>query len=269
MPESSSKKADILADYSENEVFSQLRVPPETPFFVRLDGWRFKAVSERLGTEKPFDERFARCLVSSAKAIFQSNLNPSLVYIVSDELNVLFHVAVPFRRRVEKIDSVLSGSVSTAFALKARKFFGKEVNVAFDSRIVVVLPEKIVSYLTWRQQNGWRNHNNAYAYWLHRKLGYKPSETAKILKGLKTKELHELLFRHGVNLSETPTWQRRGILIYKKPYQKTVRNQLVTRWRIREEWDLPQFSSVEGRNLLRVILNHAVKRAFKRKRNLA
>lgn len=262
-PESSLNNADALVDYSENEIFSQLQVPPETPFFVRLDGWRFQAVSEKLGAEKPFDERFAKCLVSSAKAVFQSNFNPLLIYLVSDELNVLFRVAVPFRRRVEKINSILSGVVSTAFALSARRFFGEDLNVTFDSRVVVVSPEKIAGYLVWRQRNGWRNHNNAYAYWLYRKLGYGPSEAAKLLEGLKAKDLHELLFRHGVNLSETPSWQRRGILVYKEPYQKRFQEHSVTRWRIKEEWELPSFSSREGWRLIEKILNYAVKHMAK------
>jgi len=260
MPGSSSNELDFPVEYSEYEVFSRIQVPPESPFFVRLDGWRFKVVSEKLGAEKPFDKRFAECLVYSAKALFQNNLNPKFVYVVSDELNVFFRDAVPFRRRVEKINSVLSSSVSTAFALKARKLFGKEVNVAFDSRVVVLPLERTLSYLTWRQQDGWRNHNNAYAYWLHRKIGYKPSETAKILRGLKTKDLHELLFRHGVNLSETPAWQRRGILVYKEPYQRKSKDQAVTRWRIKEEWILPKFSSPEGRKLIETILSRVVER---------
>jgi len=260
MPESSSNELDFHPEYSDYEVYSRIQVPPETPFFVRLDGWRFKAVSEKLGAKKPFDKRFAECLVHSAKTLFQNNLNPKLVYIVSDELNAFFRDAVPFRRRVEKINSVLSSSASAAFALRARELFGKEVNVAFDSRVVVLPLERTISYLIWRQQNGWRNHNNAYAYWLHRKIGYKPSEIAKILEGLKTRDLHELLFRHGINLSETPVWQRRGILVYKEPYHRKAGKQLVTRWRIKEEWELPQFSSPEGRKLIETVLNYAVKR---------
>ena len=239
---------------SKHEIFSQLQVPPDAPFFARLDGRRFQAISEKVGTKKPFDEKFAKCLVSSAKAMYQSNLNPALVYAASDEINVLFLYTEPFRRRVEKTNSVLAGVASSAFSLNVAKLFKKTLIATFDSRIIVSPQEKIVEYLTWRQRDAWRNHNNAYAYWHFRRIGHKPSEAAKMLKGLKTKELHEILFRHGLNLAQTPAWQRRGILIYREQYQKQVKNHVVTRRRIRENWNLPLFSSKEGKSLIQQIL---------------
>lgn len=243
---------------SKHEIFSQLEIPPETPFFIRLDGWRFQAVSQSIGAAKPFDENFAKCIVASGRAFFQSSFNLALVYVASDELNTLFLNAVPFRRRVEKIDSVLAGVASSAFSLCAQKLFDKNATVAFDSRIVLSSSqEKIIKYLTWRQMDAWRNYNNAYAYWLFRKKGYKPSEAAKMLRGVKTEDMHEALFSQGVNLAKTPVWQRRGILLYKEPYRKKVRSHAVTRKRIKENWKLPLFSSAQGQTLIREILKWA------------
>jgi len=244
-------------DHSEYEIFSQLQIPPDTPFFIRLDGRRFQAVSEMVGAEKPFDERFVKCLTASAKALFHSNLNPALVYVASDEINVLFLYTSPFRRRVEKINSILASVTSSAFSLNALKLFKKSLVASFDSRIVISSREKIIEYLAWRQRDAWRNHNNAYAYWLLRKMGHKPAEAAKMLRGLKTDDLHQMLFSHGVNLAQTPSWQRRGILVYREPYQKQVKNYTVTRWRIEESWDLPLFSSKEGQALIQQILEWA------------
>jgi len=239
------------------EPFSKLQIPAHMPFYVRLNGRRFQAVSEKLDAEKPFDEKFAKCLVACGKAIFQSNLAPTLVFVASDEVNVLFAYTAPFNLRVEKIDSVLASTASSAFALNALKHFNKSLIVAFDSRIVMTSKEKLWEYLAWRQQDAWRNHNNAYAYWLLRRLGHKPSEAAKKLKGLKTKDLHELLFSHGINLAKTPTWQRRGILIYREPFKKRMKNLAVTRWRIKEEWNLPLFSTKEGQTLIEQITEWA------------
>lgn len=245
-------------DLSKHEIFSQLEIPPETSFFIRLDGWRFQAVSEDIGAEKPFDENFAKCLVASGKALFQTNFSPALVYIASDELNTLFIQAVPFRRRVEKIDSVLAGVVSSTFSLCIQKLFNKPATVAFDSRIVLSSSkDKIIEYLTWRQRDAWRNHNNAYAYWFFRKKDHNPSEAANMLKGLKTEDLHKALFSQGINLAETPAWQRRGILIYREPYEKHVRNHVVTRKRTKENWNLPLFSSTKGQTLIQQILKWA------------
>jgi len=239
---------------TKSEVFSKLQIPPETPFFVRLNGRRFQAVSEKLKVEKPFDKKFAKCLVKSGKAIFQENLSPALIYVASDEVNVLFAYSAPFNRRVEKINSILAGIVSSAFSLNALKLFDKPLTVAFDSRIIMVSRKKSVEYLTWRQLEAWRNHNNAYAYWLLRKLGHRPKDAAKKLKGLKTEELHQLLFQHGVNLAKTPAWQRRGVLIHRHPYRKQLENHTVTRWLVEENWNLPVFSSTKGKTFIQQVM---------------
>ena len=244
-------------NYPEHDIFSQLQVPPDTPFFARLDGRRFQAISEKVGADKPFDERFAKCLVASARALFESNFNPALVYVASDEINILRLKGAACKKRIEKVDSIFAGVASSAFSLSAAKLFKKTLITAFDSRIIVSSQEKITEYLTWRQGDAWRNHNNAYAYWLFRRNGYKSSEATKKLKGLKTKDLHEILFSHDINLTQTPAWQRRGILVYKEPYQKQVKNQMVTRRQIKENWNLPLFSSKEGKDLIRQILRWA------------
>ncbi len=245
------------AKQKPQEPFSQLQIPSHVPFYVRLNGRRFQGVSEDLKAEKPFDEKFAKCLVACGKAIFQSNLAPTLVFVASDEVNTLFAYTAPFNLRVEKINSVLASTASSAFALNALKYFNKSIIVAFDSRIAMATRERLWEYLARRQGDAWRNHNNAYAYWLLRRLGHRPSEAAKKLKGLKTKDLHELLFRHDINLAKTPTWQRRGILIYREPFQKRLRTQTITRWGIKENWNLPLFSTEEGQALIQQVVEWA------------
>ncbi|MDI6690764.1 MAG: tRNA(His) guanylyltransferase Thg1 family protein [Candidatus Bathyarchaeota archaeon] len=251
MQESSSNKYKHLP---KHEIFSKTCIPPETSFFLRLDGWKFKKLSETIKAEKPFDKEFTKCLVSSGKTLFEEGFNPALIYVVSDELNILFLNAAPFRRRIEKVNSVLASLISSAFTLCLKK----EKIAAFDSRIVTVSSdEKIIEYLAWRQMNAWRNHNNAYAYWILRKIGYAPSEISKRLRGLKTEELHQLMFEHGVNLARTPQWQRRGILLYKQLFTRKSHNQVVKRWRINEKWDLPLFTSKDGIKLIKGILELA------------
>lgn len=116
--------------------------------FVRLDEWKFRKLSEALGAEKPFDKKFARCMVYSGKVLFKIGLVPLLIYVASDEINVLLIGTLPFNGRVEKIDSIIPSFVSTAFALYANKLFNKSVTVAFDSRIVLALNDmEIVEYL--------------------------------------------------------------------------------------------------------------------------
>jgi len=243
-------------NWSKHEIFSKVCIPPEISFFIRLDGWKFKKLSETLKTKRPFDEKFAKCLVFSGKILFEIGFSPAFIYVASDELNILFLNAAPFRGRIEKVNSVLAGLVSSAFALNMQKFYKKESVAAFDSRIVVISnDEKIVEYLAWRQTNTWRNHNNAYAHWVLRRLGHKPSEISRKLRGVKTEELNDMMFKQGVNLAKTPQWQRRGILIYKEPFPRKSRSQIVTRWRIREDWMLPLFTAEQGTNLIKQILD--------------
>jgi len=242
----------------KNEIFSKLQVPLDTPFFVRLNGRRFQAVAEKLQVNKPFDRTFAKCLVTAGKALFQNSLNPTLIYAASDEINALFAYTAPFDRRVEKITSVLAGIVSSVFSLRVLENFGKSLVAGFDSRIVVTTREKFVDYLIWRQQDAWRNTNNAYAYWMLRRLGHKPSQVATMLRGWKSEKLHEFLFEHGINLAKTPAWQRRGILIYRQSYRRRVAYAAgVLRWRTKEDWKLPMFTSREGRNLIQNVLEWA------------
>ena len=242
-------------NWPKNEIFSKTCIPPETSFFVRLNGWRFRKLSETIKAEKPFDEKFAKCLVSSGKILFKNGLNPALIYVASDELNILFLDSSLFRRRIEKIDSVLAGLISSAFSLSMQILFDEKLVVAFDSRIVIVSTErKVLEYLSWRQMNAWKNHNNAYAFWVFRRMGHKPSVIARKLKGLKIEELHEIMFKQGINLAKTPRWQRRGILTYKQPSSRKVEDYTVTRWNIREDWDLPLFNSKKGATLVQQIL---------------
>lgn len=260
MQESSLNK---YKDWPKHEIFSNTCIPPETHFFLRLDGWKFKKLSESIKAEKPFDKKLAECLVSSGKTIYERGFNPALIYAASDELNILFVDAAPFKGRVEKIDTIVASLVSSAFTLNLQKFYGygKGEAVAFDCRIVAVSSlNKVLEYLVWRQLNTWRNHNNAYAYWILRKLGLKSSEISKKLIGLKTEEIHELAFKHGVNLAKTPEWQRRGILIYKEPFIKKAGNQVAKRWRIKEDWNPPPFQSDDGAKLIKRILEQTRER---------
>lgn len=82
------------------------------------------------------------------KALFQAGFNPALIYIASDEISTFFIYAAPFNRRVEKINSVLAGTVSSTFSLNVLKLFDKHLTVAFDSRIIMASHGKAFEYMT-------------------------------------------------------------------------------------------------------------------------
>ena len=251
----------MVREFKENEIFSQLKVPPSMPFFVRVDGKGFHKLLEKIGFKKPFDKRFQKIMVSSVKTVFYTGYDPCLAYIFSDEANILFIETNIFNRRVEKIDSTIAGYISSAFTLNLVKN-GIVSICSFDARIIPVKINDVRNYLIWRQMENWRNCINAYAQHALRLKGYSGAKLDEILRGMKSKDLHELIYRElGINLAKIPGWQRRGIILYwkyyikkgynpaKKVIEKTLRRKLV------EEWCPPLFGSPEGERFLKEILN--------------
>jgi len=238
----------------ESEVFSNLRIPQNNEFFTRLDGWRFNRLCKSLDVEKPFDVRIARCFVRAVRAVYSSGFTPSLCYLCSDEVNLLFLPPPPFNGRVEKLHSVLASIVSSGFTLAISGIFGKKIATLFDSRVNLTPAELIFEYLTWRQRESNGNYLNAYGYWTLIKEGLNPRTAAEQIGGLDAAEIAKLITEHGVDLSEKPIWQRKGILLYRKTamkYRPGVGK--AARTRIEEDWAPPDFASADGRALVRRI----------------
>lgn len=232
------------------EIYSRLTCVP--PVFVRIDGRGFHAVAEEWGLEKPFDLRFSEAMEQvSRELVADSGLSPDLAYSFSDEIN-LYLSHLPFGGRVEKLDSVSASFAASALTLA----MCSRTPVSFDARVIQVSPELAVTYLADRQAEAWRNHVNAYGQATLIGEGMSRAEAARLLKGMSSRDIHDMMFSHGINLARTPAWQRRGILVYKSGKQvegfnpllskvvRTIRSTVVS---LREP---PVFSSPEGRSFL-------------------
>jgi len=236
------------------EIFSTITAIP--PVFVRLDGRAFHRLTECLGLEKPFDEFFHQCMVTACTSLVaDSGLNPDLAYTFSDEISLYF-TKLPFSGRVEKIDSVAASHAASSFTLA----LGGTTLVSFDARVIPATLAWAIEYLTGRQAEAWRNHINAYCQQALIEEGMDPRRAAEQLKGLQAKELHEMMHVRGFNLAETPAWQRRGTLVYKKLTEKEGFNPITKETVIAErsavvaESDLPLFTSPEGKAFLEKVL---------------
>ncbi len=232
----------------ERELYSDLKIFP--PFAVRIDGRGFRRVLG--GFEKPYDERFARAMADSVEIFFkESGLNTLFAFTFSDEINLFFQ-EIPYNNRIEKIDSIIPGFISSALTIQ----LNLKKPVSFDSRVVLLARDDIYRYLVWRQAETWRNHVSSYGYYTLLKTGLTEKEAALRLKNMKASAIHELVFRHGINLAETPRWQRCGILVYRETYEKAgydpVKKTEVTaqRKKIVQLWDTPIFKTEEGRKLV-------------------
>lgn len=238
----------------ECEIFSNIRVPCNSQIVVRADGRNFSRLASHLNFEKPYDLDFAKIMVAACHEIFRE-FSPIFTYTFSDEINILLK-DVPFSGRLEKINSVfasfITGSV-TRHILKNKKFsniFGDpEIikPISFDCRLMPLNPETMIAYFKGRQDEAWRNCLNSYAYWILRKE-FGAKEAAEILDKKKTQQRHDILFERKINISEVPTWQRRGVGIYRskvtvKGYNP-IKKEIVISERLKplENWELPKFN---------------------------
>jgi tRNA(His) 5'-end guanylyltransferase len=236
------------------EIFSGLATIP--PVFLRLDGRAFHRLARSLGLAKPFDARFCRAMADvSLRLIAESGLSPRFAYTFSDEISLYF-TTLPFRGRVEKLDSVAAAYAASCLTLA----LGTSEPLAFDARVVQASPEFAEAYLQERQAEAWRNHMNAWCQDALVREGRDPKEAAAALKGLPSDALHEMMFARGVNLAKTPSWQRRGVLVYREEKERAGYNPVTgedvaaVRKVVRVDADLPLFTAPEGVALVRSLV---------------
>ncbi len=190
-------------------------------------------------SSKPYDINFAGSMVAAVeKFLLDFGPTPALAFTFSDEISLVF-LDAPFAGRVEKIDSLVAGFLSAALSLELHRL------VSMDCRTIPLCQEEICSYLVERQNETWRNHVFSYGFYLLREEGLNETRSMEKLRGLREPEIHELVFQKGINLAKTPAWERRGVMVYRKEGQVAV------------DWDIPLFSTKEGKALLMEIISHA------------
>jgi tRNA(His) guanylyltransferase len=232
------------------EIFSTTTTLP--PFFVRLDGRAFHRLAEDLTLKKPFDARFSDAMAQVCTMLLaDSGLSPEFAFTFSDEISLYFN-QLPFRGRIEKIDSVSASFAASSLTL----VLGTITPLSFDARVIPATREFAIEYLTNRQNEAWRNHINGYCHHALIEEGMSAKKAAGQLKGMPAKELHEMMHVRGINLAITPAWQRRGVLVYKKIMKKEGFNPITKQTVVAErsavtiERNLPLFTSPEGKEFL-------------------
>ena len=236
------------------ELFASITTVP--PVIVRLDGRAFHRLAHMLGLAKPFDVRFSHAMAAVCRCLVaDSGLSPEFAYTFSDEIS-LYLPKLPFSGRVEKIDSVAASFAASALTLALEC----AEPIAFDGRVIPATPAYAIEYLVNRQDEAWRNHINAYCQQALVAEGMKPRQAAVRLKGMPSKELHEMMHARGVNLAKTPAWQRRGVLVYKKSAEKEGFNPItkekvkVVRSSVTVENNLPLLTTPEGQAFLKKLV---------------
>jgi tRNA(His) 5'-end guanylyltransferase len=221
------------------EWFHTLTAPAGMWMVVRVDGRGFSRFTEER-FDKPFDARFSRLMVETAQALL-TEFGARYAYTESDEISVVLDPRHGmFGRGVEKVVSISAGVASAAFTHAA----GEPAH--FDSRIWIGAgTDDVVDYVSWRQADATRCALNGWCYWTLREAGATRQEATKLLEGTTTSDKNELLFRHGINFDDLPTWQRRGVGLWWENHSRTGRDPVrgidvtTTRRRVHVEQDLP------------------------------
>lgn len=227
----------------EYEVYRDLKVPINSKIILRLDGRSFHSLAKNLNLKKPYDEDFAKLMVKVSKDLF-NEFAPMFIYTFSDEISILLD-NIPFNGRIEKINSVIASFAASSFTYNLDKQITKAIS--FDSRIIPIINEDIPKYFKWRQDEAWRNCINAYGIYAL-KSKYSDEVANKKIKGLKSSDIHELLFKDGINLNNVDNWQKRGIAIYKQNKEilgynkKQGKNQISYRSFLFTDLEIPIFS---------------------------
>lgn len=244
------KTSDLEARLRPYETASDRCVPPELYMVARLDGRGFSRLARVQGdvVDKPYDVRVRDAMIATTEHLIHAGFRVVYGYTQSDEISLLFHQDdKAFGRKLRKWISVLAGEASARFSLLVGEL------AAFDCRISE-LPNRarVLDYFRWRSEDAARNCLIGHCFWALRAGGMGADEATRTLAGASTADQHELLYRHGINFNDLPTWQKRGVgLLWDTIEQtgtdpRTGATTKVSRRRIRVELELPMKENYEA-----------------------
>ena len=183
------------------------------PLIIRLDGKAFHTWTARVGCKKPFDPWLHYSFCETATRMAHELQGCCLGYLQSDEASFVLQdwwglkTEAWLGKRVQKIASVAASMFTAWFNLDADDRFDGAPAAFFDARCFVLPEAEVCNYLLWRQRDATRNSVAALAqaHFSHNRL-----------HGLNGEQMQELLFQEkGINWSDLPTWQKRGVCVVK------------------------------------------------------
>lgn len=194
-------------------------IAPENYIVARIDGRSFTRLTKEVCRfEAPFDKKFNAMMVQTVKDLIgMSGLDIIYGYTQSDEISLLFaRGAGSFGRKVRKLNTILSGTASSSFSLQLGQM------AVFDCRIIPLPNDELVGdYFAWRMEDCMRNCLNSWCYWTLRKEGENATRASALLKGKSTAFKSGFLSRRGIDFNGLPAWQKRGVGVYWKEFEKT------------------------------------------------
>lgn len=235
------------------------RLMPLLPILARIDGRTFHSFTR--GMERPYDERFSRCMVDATRHLMQET-NACMGYTQSDEITLAWHSTdlrsqVWFDGRISKMVSQLAAHATLAFyrAVLERLPGYADRLPTFDARVWNV-PNRMegANVFLWREWDATKNSISmaAQAHYSH-----------KALHGKNGAQKHDMLHAKGINWNDYPAFFKRGVYLQRrtlaKPFtaaeldalppkhEARTNHALVIERQVLAELDLPPLGAVTNR----------------------
>lgn len=201
-----------------HEVFQTLAVPSGYPFFIRLDGRGFTALTNE-HFNKPFDQHFHSAMCFTTESLV-TEFGAVLGYTHSDEISLMFPARYDqFNCRVEKLVSLTAAWASVAFNNATLDGFG-----VFDARVICCPDSEFVEdYMSWRHGDGLRNSLSTALFWNLVDAGYTTGGATSYMNGLSERSRREK-YAERTNGEPLASWKRVGKLIGWNPVKRVGEN---------------------------------------------
>lgn len=217
-PSEERTRQDTLGDRmkSYEAVETERRLMWGLPALARVDGRAFHAFTR--GMDRPFDERFSRCMISTAAFLAQET-NALLAYTQSDEITLAWHTTDSksepwFGGRLQKMVSQMGSMATLAFYREVVQTMPEYADrePTFDARIWNVPSlEEAANVFLWREWDASKNSISmaAQSVFSHRELMHKNGNRKQ-----------EMLFQRGINWNDYPVHFKRGTFIQRRTVAK-------------------------------------------------
>lgn len=201
---------DLGSRIKRYEAVSNNKLTPRSPLFIRIDGKSFHTFTK--GLEKPFCQSLIDTMVYAAEMTAKNMSGCKLAYVQSDEATFMLadydtnEMQGWFDYELNKVVSI-SASLFTYYFNKEwdlQREAGERLPALFDSRAFTVPLEDAPNVFIWRQQDWERNSIQMLA---------QSEYSQKELNGKKVPDLHEMLFKKGINWADLNDQLKNGTYI--------------------------------------------------------
>lgn len=181
----------------------RLALPSRMPVILRLDGQAFHTLTKKC--KKPFDEDLIDALNFTAMHLCETIQNAQIAYLQSDEISILIH---NYKRlnSCAWFDNDIQKICSSSAAHASAKFSSLYRFATFDAKVFILPENEVNNYFVWRQQDWERNSIQMLARSVY---------SHKELISKKIPDMHEMLYKKGLNWSKLETHLKRGRCIEK------------------------------------------------------